>query len=124
MKKILSVLALCLLSDGAFSQTTATFELNQEKARYNQTKNVSQIVSTGFTSTITITNSHLMQIAAVMEQKDGYVSCTLTPQNELAISHENWLEVKDILDVIRQFVPAEHKKINTVGEGETQHLSK
>lgn len=123
MKKILSVLALCLLSGGAFSQT-ATFELNQEKARYNQTKNVSQIISTGFTSTTTISNSHLMQIAAVMEQKDGYVSCTLTPQNELIVTHENWLDVKDILDVIRQFVPVEHKKNTSAGETEIQHLSR
>lgn len=123
MKKILSVLALCVLCGGAFSQT-ATFELNQEKARYNQTKNVSQIVSTGFTSTTTISNSHFTQIAAAMEQKDGYVSCTLTPQNELIISHESWLDVKDILDVIRQFVPVEHKKTSSTEAGETLHLSK
>ncbi|WP_300663957.1 hypothetical protein [Fluviicola sp.] len=123
MKKILSVLVLCVLSGGAFSQT-ATFELNQEKARYNQTKNVSQIVSSGFTSSTTISHSHFTQIAAAMEQKDGYVSCTLTPQNELIISHENWLDVKDILDVIRQFVPVEHKKASTTETGETQHISK
>ncbi len=123
MKKILSVLALCLLSGGAFSQTT-TFGLNQEKARYNQAKNISQIISTDFTSTVTISNSHLMQIAAVMEQKDGYVSCTLTPQNELIVVHENWLETKDILDVIRQFVPVEHKKTTSAGDTKIQHLSK
>ncbi|MNU79373.1 hypothetical protein D3C71_689870 [compost metagenome] len=124
MKKILSVLALCVLSGGAFSQTTATFELNQEKARYNETKNVSQIISTSFTSTTTISNAHFIQITAAMEQKDGYVSCTLTPQNELIVTHENWLDVKDILDVIRQFVLVEHKKNPTVESGETQHLSK
>lgn len=123
MKRILSVLALCLLSGGVFSQT-ATFELNQEKARYNQAKNVSQIIAANFSSTTTISDSHFMQIAAVMEQKDGYVSCTLTPQNELIVTYESWVEVKDILDVIRQFVPVEHKKDTSSGTGETQHLSK
>lgn len=123
MKKILSVLALCLLSGGVFSQT-ATFGLNQEKARYNQTKNISQTISTVFTSTTTISNAHFIQIAAAMEQKDGYVSCTLTPQNELIVSHENWLETKDILDVIRQFVPVEHKKTPSAEETGAQHLSK
>lgn len=123
MKKTLSALALCLLSGGVFSQT-ATFELNQEKARYNQSKNISQIITANFSSTTTISDSHFTQITAVMEQKDGYVSCKLTPQNELIVTYESWVETKDILDVIRQFVPVEHKKTTSVEEEETQHISR
>lgn len=106
MKKTLFLFAICFFSNGVFSQTSV-FELNQEKARYNQSKNVSQMVSSTFHSKTTITNSDFNQIAAVMEQKDGYVSCTLNAQNNLIVVHENWVELKDIQDVIGQFVPVE-----------------
>lgn len=106
MKKTLFLFAICFLSNGVFSQTSV-FELNQEKARYNQSKNVSQIVSHIFYSETPISNSDFTQISAVMEQKDGYVSCTLNEQNNLVVEHESWVEVKDIKDVIGQFVPVE-----------------
>ena len=107
MKKALFLFAICFFSNGVFSQTSAVFELNQEKARYNQSKSVSQIVSSTFHSKTTITQADFTQIAAVMEQKDGYVSCTLNAENKLIVQHESWLELKDIQDVIGQFVAVE-----------------
>lgn len=106
MKKTIFLFAICFFSNGVFSQTSI-FELNQEKARYNQSKNVSRIVSNTFHSEQQISDAHFTQIAAVMEQKDGYVSCTLNAQNKLVVEHENWVNLKDIKDVIRQFVPVE-----------------
>lgn len=106
MKKTIFLFAICFFSNGVFSQTSV-FELNQEKARYNQTQNSSQIVSNTFYSGTPISNSDFTQISAVMEQKDGYVSCTLSAQNKLIVEHESWLEPKDIKDVIGQFVQVE-----------------
>jgi hypothetical protein len=109
MKKTIFLFAICFFSTGVFSQTSV-FELNQEKARYNQSKNISQIVSNTFVSQTPITASDLSQISALMEGKDGYVSCTLNAQNKLIIQHESWVETKDIKDVIGQFVAVEHFK--------------
>nr|WP_294860160.1 hypothetical protein [uncultured Fluviicola sp.] len=106
MKKTIFLFAICFFSTGVFSQTSV-FELNQEKARYNQSKSISQIVSDTFHSKIPITDSDFTQIAATMEQKDGYVSCTLNAQNNLVVEYENWIELKDIQDLIGQFVPVE-----------------
>lgn len=106
MKKTIFLFAICFFSNGVFSQTSI-FELNQEKARYNQSKSISQIVSNTFYSQEQISNSDFLQISAVMEQKDGYISCSLTPQNKLVVEHENWIPLKDIKDVIGQFVAVE-----------------
>ncbi len=106
MKKTLFLFAICFFSNGVFSQTSV-FELNREKARYNQSKSVSQIVSSTFHSITPISEANFTQIAATMEQKDGYVSCTLNEQNKLIVEHENWVELKDIQDVIGQFVAVE-----------------
>lgn len=106
MKKTIFLFAICFFSNGVFSQTSI-FELNQEKARYNQSKSVSQIVSHIFYSETQISNSDFTQISAAMEQKDGYVSCTLNEQNNLVVEHESWVELKDIKKVIGQFVPVE-----------------
>jgi hypothetical protein len=106
MKRTLFIFAICFFSNGVFSQTSV-FELNREKARYNQSGGISQIVSHIFYSEVQISNSDFTQISAAMEQKDGYVSCTLNQQNNLVVEHENWVELKDIKDVIGQFVPVE-----------------
>ncbi|TSJ44990.1 hypothetical protein [Fluviicola chungangensis] len=110
MKKICFLFVICFFSQGVFSQTSV-FKLNQEKARYNQTQHTSQIVSNTFYSQTPVTQADLVQISAVMENKDGYVSCTLTPQNKLVVEHENWVETKDIVDVIGQFVPVKLEAI-------------
>lgn len=105
MKKTLFLFAICFFSNGVFSQTSV-FELNQEKARYNQTKHISTIVSSTFHSETLVTSSEFSQITALMVQKDGYVSCTLNAQNKLIVEHEDWVQIKDIEDVIGQVVQA------------------
>lgn len=110
MKKTIFLFAICFFSNGVFSQTSV-FELNQEKARYNQSKNVSKIVSNTFVSQTPVTGSDFTQISDVMREKDGYVSCTLSTQNKLIVEHESWVETKDIEDVIGQFVTVELFKL-------------
>lgn len=106
MKKTLFLFAICFFSNGVFSQTSV-FELNREKARYNQSRNISKIVSNTFVSQSTVTDSDFTQITAMMKEKDGYVSCTLSGENKLIVEHENWVETKDIKDVIGQFAAVE-----------------
>lgn len=116
MKKIICLFAICFFSQGVFSQTSV-FELNQEKARYNQSRNISQIIAHSFQSKTPISNSDFIQICAIMEQKDGYVSCRLNTQNKLIVEYENWIPINDIIDVIGQFVPVEL-------DLQSEHLSK
>ncbi|AEA42607.1 hypothetical protein [Fluviicola taffensis] len=121
MKKSLYILVFTFISGLAYSQTTV-FELNQEKARYNEFKQVSHIVNHVFIPQGTVNASQYAEICSIMNQKDGYVSCNLNPQNQLVIQHEDWLNTKDIIDVIKSVIPVDLKK--ETEEPALEHLSK
>ncbi len=41
------------------------------------------------------------ELVGIMVNKDGYVSCTLNEQYQLVVTHESWLQIDDISDVLK-----------------------
>lgn len=100
--KTVILCALGLMSFQSFGQTTV-FEKNQEVARYNTLKNISQTVVLTFESTEAISPEIYTSICQAMQVKEGYVNFTMINNRSVTVSFENWIQEKDILDVLNQF---------------------
>lgn len=100
MKTLFTLIAivLCFVSV-TFGQTTV-FPKNQEAAIANKHQNLSETITTVFVSEQPISPDQYSNLVGIMEFKDGYVSCTLS-QQQITLIHEDWLKVKDILDVMK-----------------------
>lgn len=97
MKSILFYIC-CLVSFGAFSQTY-TFTKNQEIARFNEVQKTTSAMQSTFTTTAEIDDNYLSELASVMEYKDGYVQLVLVDSHTIRVLHENFIAMKDIIDV-------------------------
>lgn len=98
--QLLSTFVFLLIVTISSAQTTV-FTKNEEIARYNESKNTSKTVKHTFTSSSEITNGIYELICTTMEAKDGMVSCKRIGNYELEVTHENWVLVHDIIDMIK-----------------------
>lgn len=98
MKKYIFLTVFSIIGVSSFAQTTV-FQKNQETARVNEQKLVSKTVIDEFVISTNISSEKYNELISIMINKDGYVSCILEGQ-KLKITHENWIPIKDIQDVL------------------------
>ena len=97
MKLIFSISIMLLSWTTAMSQEVV-FDKQFERARFNESRGSSSIIES-LVKTTGPSDDAWATLAAIMSEKDGYVSIRKTTEG-IVVKYESWIPYKDIVDVL------------------------